>query len=85
MDIITAKAKAYTRTGLPHSQPTEPLTWQYDIKSLVHRKQVDSTKVCTSRGRRNNLLLVMYTICMCVCIHVCASVDMHICLLLAML
>ena len=43
MDIATGKAETTTRTGLPLS--TQPLTWQHDIKSLVHRKQVDDSTV----------------------------------------
>ena len=68
MDIASAKAEATTRTELPHTNThkhthkhthpsTQPLTWQHDIKSLMHRKQVDGSTVRTSRGHRNNLLL----------------------------
>ena len=50
MDISTAKAEAITRTGLPHRHTnthpsTQPLTWQHDIESLAHRKQVDGSTV----------------------------------------
>ena len=39
MDIATANAKVMTAPS------TRPLTWQHDIKSLTHRKQVDGSKV----------------------------------------
>ena len=49
MDIATDKAEASTRTGLPythtHTHTTQALTWQHDMKSLAHRKQVDGSTV----------------------------------------
>ena len=44
MDNATAKAEATGRTTT-HTH-THPLTWQHDIKSLAHRKQVNGITVC---------------------------------------
>ena len=49
MDIATAKVEATTRTRsatCTNTHPSiQPLTWQYDIKSLARRKQVDGSTV----------------------------------------
>ena len=57
MEIATAKAGGTTRTYTPiHTQPsTQPLTWQHDMKSLSHRKQVNESTVSkfgTSKGQK---------------------------------
>ena len=37
-----------------HPQVSKPLTWQHDIKSLLHREHIDTVLLNTSRGDRNN-------------------------------
>ena len=46
MEIATPTAEATTRTGLPRippPPPTQPLTWQLDVKSLLHKEQIDAS------------------------------------------
>ena len=49
MEIATVKGEATTRTGLQHTHTNnpsnQPLTWQHDNKSLMHREQVNGSTV----------------------------------------
>ena len=48
MRIATAKAETIFRKMLRHTYPhpsIQPSTWQHDIKSLLHREQIDTSAV----------------------------------------
>ena len=53
MHIANVKAESTSRTGLQHTyahnhtdtHTIEPLTWQHDIRSLLHSKHVDGSTV----------------------------------------
>ena len=86
LEIATAKVEATTRAWLPnthahaHTHPsTQPLTWQHDIKSPVHREQTDGSTV--HEVHQEDIRMYTYvSMYICTYVYVCTYVHMYLCM-----